>query len=751
MDIDVQTLDWKEARKKVKAWQATPPAENIFSGQVQTAKAIVEGVEITRLIIQPANTSPKNGKSKLAPVLNSFAVHAEVDWQAKGSKASENLPYNLTWLQANAGRFDLHFELPEQVRCIGLGERFCDMNLRGCKHTLVSTDNPHHNEHADALYKSIPFLILADGAEFTGIFVDSPAPQRYDLDSEMIASGKIELFTRRGFSLYVFEKTSLPKLVAAFTALTGRSQLPPLWSLGHQQSRWSYPDEITIRELAQEFRGRKIPCDTLVLDIDYMEDYRVFTHSLERFPSFANLAAELAQDNFKVITIVDPGVKKDDQFDVFKEGKRGDLFCQTVGGDVFYERVWPGVSAFPDFLNEKTRQWWAEKLSFYTRNGIAGIWNDMNEPAMFGNQKPLPEPLVEMPKDEDQLFMQRGTQGEIGHFEVRNLYGLLMTMATHEGLSKHRPNERPFILTRSASTGIQRYSAVWLGDNTSWWDHLQKSIPMLLNVGLSGVPFAGVDVGGFVGDTTPELLIRWYEVGIFYPFFRNHCALTGRAQEPFAFSPKVEKMVRHLIEWRYKLLPYIQGLFYEHLRSGAPLMRPLAWHFADDERAAVIDDQFMFGPNIMVAPVTKANETARYIYFPEGNWFALDNDKTAADAATKIEGSTTHLIKCPLGKLPAFVREGSIIALAEVMQSTAEFATTDITFKVFGDAASIEDTGVYFEDDGISLDYQHGKFNEWHLVYRNSALCAERRHGNDPGSHSYFVDCGLDRKPFILT
>jgi alpha-glucosidase len=273
---------------------------------------------------------------------------------------------------------------------------------------------------------------------------------------------------------------------------------------------------------------------------------------------------------------------------------------------------------------------------------------------------------------------------------------------------------------------------------------------MLLNVGLSGVPFAGVDVGGFVGDTTPELLIRWYEAGIFYPFFRNHCALTGRAQEPFAFSPKVEKMVRHLIEWRYKLLPYTQGLFYEHWRSGAPLMRPLAWHFADDERAAAIDDQFMFGPNIMVAPVSKPNETARYIYFPEGNWFALDSDKAATDATAKIQGSTTHLIQCPLGKLPAFVLEGSIIAMAEVMQSTAEFATTDITFKVFGDAASIEGTGVYFEDDGISLEYQQGKFNEWQLVYKNGALCAERRHGRDP-RHSYFVDCGQGRKPFTLT
>lgn len=733
MDIDVQTLDWRQARRKVQSWQPEPRAKNIFAGRVEGGQADVGGVPSTRITIRPLKAGSKDTP---AEVLNSYAVVDTTTAWKKVEAAPVQLPESLklTWLQANPGRFDLHFDLPQHIRCIGLGERFSDLNLRGAKHTLVSTDNPHHNEHADALYKSIPFLILADDEtdSYTGIFVDSPAPQRYDLDSELTGEGKIELFTRRGFNLYVFGPTTLPQLIQAFTQLTGRAALPPLWALGHQQSRWSYPDEETIRELAQEFRNRKIPCDTLVLDIDYMDDYRVFTHSKERFPAFSKLASEMAESNLKLITIVDPGVKKDDKFSVYQEGKKSDLFCQTSQGEIFYERVWPGVSAFPDFLNPKTRDWWAQNLEFYVKNGIAGIWNDMNEPAMFGNQTPLPRPLIEMPPDEEQLFMQYDGKEHIGHFEVRNLYGTLMSMAAQQGLLQHRPQERPFVLTRSASTGIQRYSAVWLGDNTSWWDHLQKSVPMLLNMGLSGVTFAGVDIGGFAGDTTAELLTRWYEVGIFYPFFRNHCALNGRSQEPFAFSPRVENMIRRLIAWRYKLLPYIQGLFYEHTKTGAPLMRPLSWHF-NDPRAAAIDDQFMFGADILVAPITKPNESGRHIYFPEGNWYAIDPSNESA--GQKYPGGQAHFVPCPLGQIPAFVREGAIIPMASPMQNTAEYSACEIEFRIFGDSG----TGIYYEDDGISFAYQAGGYGVWEIKYANGSATAKRLDGKVSAAHKYFA------------
>jgi len=715
MTFDIFTTDWTTARKKIGGWQPEPRARDMFAGNAHRESAVVQGVRVERLCVRPVAPKAKaKDTDKLAKINKSYAVvdskssetSEAIDWQNQ-SIESLQLPYNLTWLQAAPGRFDFYFDMPEQVRCLGLGERFSDLNLRGNRHTLFATDNPHHNEHADMLYKSIPFLILAEGEKYAGIFIDSPSPQRWDLDTELVQSGKVELFTRRGFYLYVFEGATLPALVAAFTSLTGRAPLPPLWSLGHQQCRWSYPDEDTIRHLADQFRKRKIPCDTLVMDIDYMDDYRVFTHSKERFPNFSSLADDMARAHFKLITIVDPGVKKDEKFDIYRQGIKDDLFCKTAKGEVFIETVWPGLSAFPDFMKAETRDWWRDSLNFYLKNGIKGIWNDMNEPAMFNSQRPLPDPFLEMPDDDKQMFLQSTEDGAVGHFEVRNLYGFMMGMATREALLKARPNERPFVLTRSGSTGIQRHAAVWLGDNTSWYEHLQKSLPMLLNVGLSGVAFAGVDIGGFGGHTTPELLVRWYEIGVFYPFFRNHCALMGRAQEPFSFSPAVEDMVRSLIEQRYRLLPYIQGLFWEHARSGAPLMRPLEWHYPGDTIAAACDDQFMFGADIMVAPALRANQTSRNVYFPEGVWYEWSSGR-------RFEGKSTLRVDCPLGCLPAFVREGAILPLADIMQSTDEYADSAITFQVYGQNAS----GTFFEDDGISHDYKVGKYNEWKLTVR---------------------------------
>ncbi|MGH9551370.1 MAG: TIM-barrel domain-containing protein, partial [Terriglobales bacterium] len=381
----------------------------------------------------------------------------------------------------------------------------------------------------------------------------------------------------------------------------------------HQQSRWSYPDQDTVIRIAHEFRSRAIPCDTIVLDIDYMEDYRVFTHSKERFPDFKQMVADLDNNGFKIVTIIDPGVKKDAKYFVFNDGKKHGFFCAKADGKPFLAEVWPGQSAFPDFVREDVRTWWAAQHGFHTEMGVAGIWNDMNEPSMFDQPDPIELTATELPPDSKQLFMQHAPEGAVGHFEVRNLYGFQMSRSTHQGLLALRPNERPFVLSRSGYAGIQRYAAVWLGDNSSWWGHLGLSIPMLLNMGLCGVPFAGVDVGGFALDCSAELLVRWYALGIFYPFFRNHCSMHGSPQEPWVFSEEVEKHCRHLIEQRYRLIPHIQRLFAEHVRTGAPLMRPLSWHYPEDEFAAQIDDQFLFGEDILVAPIVQRGTTQRSV------------------------------------------------------------------------------------------------------------------------------------------
>jgi alpha-glucosidase len=715
MDLQLETaIDWTRAQDGRRLWQPSEREVDIFNGESCWQRSRLENVDVLRLSVTPTAG---------ASIPDSFTVVASPDWS---TIAQPDLPLCFEWQQSRPGRFDFYFKLARELKCLALGERFSGLNVRGQKHTLISTDSPHHHESTDAMYKSVPFLVLGSADKFYGLYLDSPAPCRFDLDSELTEEGHIELLTRRGFRIYLLGPSPLASLVQAFTGLVGRAKLPPLWSLGHQQCRWSYPDETTVRELAREFRQRKIPCDTLVLDIDYMDEYRVFTSSDERFPQFEKMISDLAAENFKVVTIIDPGVKQDSRYKQFTDGESKDYFCKTADGKTFIEKVWPGPSAFPDFLKRETRAWWASQHKFLTDKGVAGIWNDMNEPAFFGVTKILPNDLTELPDDKDQICLHEAEEGIVPHLEVRNLYGLLMSRSTHEGLLLERPNQRPFVLSRSGTAGIQRYAAVWLGDNKSWYEHLRKSIPMLLNIGLSGIPFAGVDIGGFWENALPELVIRWYELGIFYPFFRNHCALSFRGQEAFAYAPHVEESARKLIETRYRLLPYIRNLFWEHLRTGAPLMRPLMWHYSTDPIAADIDCQFMFGRDILVAPILERGHEYRSVYLPAGNWYHLETNEL-------FEGERAHTVKMPLGAVPAFARQGAILPLAEVMQHTSEYDSKSITFHVYGEHAS----GSYFEDDGITFDYETGKYNEFELSFQSGEFHCSTVRREFVSSHQY--------------
>lgn len=686
-------------------WEPHDRPMNIFKGKSHWQQGILENAAVARLAVLPGTTTS---------VPESFSVVCEPSLSAVDQAL---LPFDFLWQQSMPGRFDFYFRLDKDLKCVALGERFSGLNVRGEQHTLIATDQPVHTESSDSLYQSIPFFMFGKGERWFAIYIDSPAPSRFDLDSELTEEGHISLFTRRPFHAYLFGPATIPHLVAAFTKLVGRSNLPPLWSLGHQQCRWSYADENTVEELAEEFRRRKVPCDTLVLDIDYMEEYRLFTTSQERFPHFQQLISKLAEKNFRLVTIVDPGIKEDPQYKQFTEGLKKDLFCKTPNGELFIEKVWPGLSAFPDFVQPAVRKWWAEQLKFFTDAGVAGIWNDMNEPAFFGKTHLFPIDTREMPPLDEQVCTHKTGDGVVGHLEMRNLYGMLMCQATYEGLLSIHPNERPFILTRSGTAGVQRYAAVWLGDNTSWYLHLSKSIPMLLNMGLSGVPFVGVDIGGFWKDALPEILIRWYETGIFYPFFRNHCCMGFRGQEAFAYAPGIEDKIRKLIETRYRLLPYIRNLFWEHVRTGAPLMRPLMWHYPKDEIACDIDDEFMLGRDILVAPILERAREHRVVYLPEGNWYHFESNQ-------KFEGKRAHAIKLPLGTVPAFVREGALLPLAEIMQHTGEYYEKRIVFHAYGDKAAC----THFEDDGLSLDYNKGAFNEYEISVDKSGFHSNAKH-----------------------
>jgi alpha-glucosidase len=467
-----------------------------------------------------------------------------------------------------------------------------------------------------------------------------------------------------------------------------------------------------------------------VLDIDYMEDYRVFTISRERFPRFEKMVADLIRIGFRVVTIVDPGVAKSPRDATFREGRKLGAFCTKTDGSLFVGKVWPGAACLPDFINVEVRNWWGKKLDFLLSRGVAGIWNDMNEPALFGNQRPLAAGALELPDERDQLFIQRDANGQVGHFEVRNVYGQQMARATHAAMRKTRPDERLFALTRSAYAGIQRYSAVWLGDNTSWFEHLRASIPMLLNVSLSGVTFCGVDIGGFGGSTDAELLVRWYQLGIFYPFCRNHCALNGRPQEPWSFGPEVEKAIRRLLEVRYQLLPYFERLFVEHRQSGAPLMRPMAWHYPSDPIARQLDDQFMFGRDILVAPILQRGKGRRPVYLPVGRWFRFDGGPA-------LRGGRFHDTEYEWDSIPAFVREGTILPMASTVMHTGQLETSSITFRCFGSQAN----GRYWQDNGSTLGYERGEYNDWVLSLRNHRFTSKCIHrGFEPIARQYFYE-----------
>lgn len=715
--IDNETAPiWSHANEKARSAGQWVRPQNIFSGRSSIESATIDGVKVIRLSAVPmADTEFRR----------SYSVVDEPVWRGNDTIS---LPFELEWQQSLPARWDFLFKLPESTKCFGLGERYSGLDLRGGRHTLCATDDPDHDESIDAMYQSIPLLILASGEETYGLFLDSPAPQRWHLDCNLDGQGRIELFSRHGWRLYAIGPASLPSIVRVFTNLTGRANLPPRWALGYHQSRWSYPDDESVRQIAREMRSRKIPCDTIVLDIDYMDGYRIFTVSRERFPNFRELISDLTKEDFKVVPIVDPGIKNDPNYPIFLEGIQNNYFCKTADGKLFLDTIWGGTSALPDFLNEKTRKWWSEKLGFYTNYGVAGIWNDMNEPTILDmdtaasglkGKKPLSGEIDELPPDDNQTLIQQLDNEKIGHLEVRNLYGYSMCQATYEGLIAKNPDKRPFVLTRSGCAGIQRYSAIWLGDNKSFFEQMAKSVPMLLNVGLSGVAFAGADVGGFGKDADSDLLVRWFELGIFYPFFRNHSSMGTRPQEPWAHSPIVEQHIRNLIEMRYRLLPYIQGLFWEHVRTGAPLMRPLVWHYPSDQFAAQVDDQFLFGSEILVAPILQRGKTQRLVYFPRGLWHPITG-------GSPIVGGKAHMVELKLGSVPAFVRDGAIIPMAAIMQSTAEYDRMPITFSAYGDTAS----GVYFEDDGESFGYREGIFNEWFLRVERDSFKAQEVHRN---------------------
>jgi alpha-glucosidase len=433
-----------------------------------------------------------------------------------------------------------------------------------------------------------------------------------------------------------------------------------------------------------------------------MDGYRVFTWDKERFPEPEKLTAELREGGFNVVTIVDPGVKVDENYPVYAEGREKDLYCKTSEGEEFHNVVWPGICAFPDFTNPETRDWWGENHRALLDTGVAGIWCDMNEPSLFvPKQSTMPGTVV-----------HPGGGSPMLHGQIHNTYGSLMARSAREGLLKIQPDERPFVITRAGYAGLQRHALQWTGDNSSWWEHVWMSMPQLMNMGLSGVAWAGVDVGGFFDDCDGELLARFTEFGVFQPFCRNHTIKGSRNQEPWAFGETYESVCRKMIKLRQRLLPYFYALFEECHRTGAPIMRPLLFEYPEDETTYATDDEFLLGNAFLIAPISRPGIEHRYVYLPEGSWFHLWSGE-------KFEGPAHILAHAPLGEPAVYVRANTAVPMWPAMKHVGERPADPLTLLLYSAEGSGEST--LYEDAGNGFAYQGGEYA------RRRVLCEFRR------------------------
>mgnify|MGYP005849025841 CR=1 FL=1 len=551
-----------------------------------------------------------------------------------------------------------------------------------------------HTVLDDMMYQSIPFLIGMRPGVGYGLFFNSTYWSQFDLETQQ--SGVLQLLTHGAdLDYYIIYGPEPAQIVQTYTELTGRMPLPPRWALGYHQCRWSYSSEEWVRQVAREFRDRQIPCDVIHLDIDYMQNYRVFTWNRQHFPDPKTLTSDLSEAGFKVVTIVDPGVMADleDNYKVFDDGLVNNCFVRKPDGKLFHGYVWPDRAVFPDFMNPDVREWWGNWHERLLDVGVAGIWNDMNEPALddrpFGDGgKKITFPLN---------TCQGPVEEPATHAETHNLYGLMMCRASREGMERLRPQQRPFLLTRSGYSGIQCWSAVWTGDNQSLWEYLEMSMPMLCNLGLSGIAFVGADIGGFAGNATPELFARWMQLGILYPFMRAHSIMGSKPHEPWAFGETVERICREYITLRYRLLPYLYTLFWEAAQTGAPILRPLIYHYPNDPQTYSLHDQVMLGAALMAAPVYRPGVVYRAVYLPEGVWY----DWWTGD---RHIGPSHILASAPLERMPLYQRAGTVVALREPTPYVDAEPMAELWLRV----APGYGTWTFYEDDGSSFEYQQG-------------------------------------------
>ena len=582
----------------------------------------------------------------------------------------------------------------------GLGEKTGRHNRKGRDFTMWNTDvlspaetteftrdkaadDPRGDRTSvefDPFYVTIPFFYHQSypAGAMAGSFLDNGYRGAYEFSE---AEEYRIVFDGGQYTEYVFAGPDMPAILTSYTWLTGRTAPPPLWALGYHQCRWFDYTQDAVEAIAARHRKDDIPCDAVWLDIEYMDGYRVFTWNTDRFPDPPGMLERLADNGFRVITIIDPGVKFDPGYWVFDQAVERDVLCRTEGGDIYLGQVWPGTTAFPDFVTEEARTWWGELNAAHVQSGLAGIWNDMNEPAT-GNIASGP---------------MRFGHGEHAHARFHNQYALLMAMGTTAGLLDAMPELRTFVLSRAGFAGIQRYAANWMGDNMARWDHLWLSIAMGAGFGISGQAFVGADIGGFQGDTQPELFLRWMQYGVLTPFCRNHSEIGNVDQYAWAFGSTIEDHLRAAIKLRYRLIPYLYACFLTASETGAPVQRPMIFDHQYDGTVRDLDDQYLLGPDLLVAPVTAPGVTSRQVYLPAGEWYDWHTGEFAG-------GARFVIMPTPMDRIPIFARGGAVIPMwEEAPPSTSGHHPAVIELHVFVPRTDGSHHAMLQEDDGLTF------------------------------------------------
>jgi alpha-glucosidase len=631
---------------------------------------------------------------------------------AQGNILSEDTQGTGLGTTFTGNKITVYKTLQEGERFVGLGEELGNLDRRGTVVTLANTDNYKYDDPRIPMYTSIPFFMGIHHHRIYGIYFDNSYRSVFNFGA-----------SNKRFSSYSFDggdrdeffinDDSVTKILEHYTALTGRMPLPPQWSIGYQQSRASYFTEDEVMSVARTFREKKLPLDGIVLDADYLKDYEPFRIDVSRFPNMKAMADKLRGMNIELTASVNPGIRIDDSYPAYQAGLQKDIFLKYTDGQLYIADISPNTNVYPDFTDPKARTWWIDNMKVYQDVGINGYWNDMNEPAI--DAQAMPDNVV---------FNFDGRMGTAA--EAHNYYGMLMARSSFESFQKYGGNRRPFVLSRAGFAGIQRYAAVWSGDNQAKDEHILLGVLLNNQMGLAGVPFTGPDLGGYMGDGNKDLFKRWIEVGVFSPYLRNHREWFGAANEPWAYGEEAEVISRTYIDFRYRMMPYLYSKFREASETGIPITRCLCIDSPFD--AKVYDPkyqhEFLFGDALMLNPL-KSKETTKTTYLPEGEWYDLFSDK-------RVNGGQEVSGEYPTHRIPIFVKAGSIIPLQSQIYSAEEKPSDTLYVHVY--YGTENHRFVYYEDDGSSLDYQRGAYYQRNIDFDPSAR--QIRFGKPEGKYA---------------